>query len=241
LPSGINRADPTLADLLLALENAAPVDRMDLREAVLGFGGECIGPLKDLVSRVPDLAASASAWLEVLSLRDPGTKPDVIRALTSIARTEGGSIARDALVRLGAPQRSPRTGSIKGPRPPSAAQAAVHALIIKAAREGRILTYSDLGTNRGHQGKFLLNISQEESEQGHPPLTSIVVSKTTGRPSDGFLPAMIEVGFAQEGEKLDDVWGRAVAAPRRRARRVPAASRHALTAPGSGRLRRGRT
>lgn len=38
------------------------------------------------------------------------------------------------------------------------------------------------------------------------------MSKTTGRPGDGFLPAMIEVGFAHEGEKLDDVWGRAVAA-----------------------------
>ena len=212
MPRGIDRDDRTLADLLSALENAAPMDRMDLREAVLGFGRECIGPLEALAMRFPDLAASASAWLEVLARRDPGTRPDVVRALTSIARIEGGSIARDALVRLGAPERPPRTGSIKGPRPPSAAQAAVHALIIKAAREGRVLTYSDLETNRGHQGKFLLNISQEESAQGHPPLTSIVVSKSTGRPGDGFLPAMIEIGFAHEGEKLDDVWGRAVSA-----------------------------
>jgi hypothetical protein len=59
---------------------------------------------------------------------------------------------------------------------------------------------------------YLVNISQEEADQGHPPLTSIVVSKTNGRPGDGYLPAMIEVGFAHEGEKLDDVWGRAVAA-----------------------------
>jgi hypothetical protein len=212
LPKGIDGDDRTLADLLSALENAAPMDRMDLREAVLGFGGACIGPLEDLATRVPDLAASASAWLEVLSGRDPGTKLDVVRALKSIARTEAGSIARDALGRLGVPERPLRTGSIKGPRPPSAAQAAVHARIIKAAREGRVLTYTDLETNRGHQGIFLLNISQEESDQGHPPLTSIVVSKTTGRPGDGFLPAMIEIGFAHEGEKLDDVWGRAVAA-----------------------------
>ena len=213
MPKGIDGDDrPLFADLLSALENAAPMDRMDLREAVLGFGGACIGPLEDLATRVPDLAASASAWLEVLALRVPGTKPAVIRALTTIGRTEAGSIARDALARLGAPGRSPRIGSIKGPRPPSAAQAAVHARIIKAAREGRVLTYSDLETNRGHQGIFLLNISKEESDQGHPPLTSIVVSKTTGRPGDGFLPAMIEIGFAHEGEKLDDVWGRAVAA-----------------------------
>jgi hypothetical protein len=212
LPEGIDGDDRTLADLLSALENAAPMDRMDLREAVLGFGAGCIDPLQGLATRVPDLAASASAWLEVLALRDPGTKPAVVRGLTLIARTESGSIARDALARLGAPQRPPRTGSIKGPRPPSAAQAAVHARIIKAAREGRVLTYTDLETNRGHQGMFLLNISQEESDQGHPPLTSIVVSKTTGRPGDGFLPAMIEIGFAHEGEKLDDVWGRAVAA-----------------------------
>lgn len=208
----IDRDDRTFADLLSALENAAPMDRMDLREAVLGFGGECIGPLQKLATRVPDLAASASAWLEVLSRRDPGTRPDVVRALTSIARTEGGSIARDALLRLGAPQRASRTGSVRGSRPPSAAQAAVHARIIKAAKEGRVMTYTDLETNRGHQGLFLLNISQEESGHGHPPLTAIVVSKTTGRPGDGFLPAMVEVGFAHEGEKLDDVWGRAVAA-----------------------------
>jgi hypothetical protein len=91
-------------------------------------------------------------------------------------------------------------------------QAAVHARIIKAAKEGRVLTYTDLEANRAHQGIFLLNIGQEESDQGHPPLTSIVVSKTTGRPGGEFLPAMIEIGFAHEGEKFDDVWGRAVAA-----------------------------
>ncbi len=211
----MNRSDATgrsLAKLLADLADAAPEDRISLRDPILGFGAPCVDPLHELATREPGLAASVASWLETLAGRDPSTKADVVRVLGALARGPDGEIARAALVRLGAPERPPRTGSIRGPRPPSAAQAAVHARIIKAAREGRVLTYSDLETNRGHQGIFLLNISQEESDQGHPPLTSIVVSKTTGRPGDGFLPAMIEVGFAHEGEKLDDVWGRAVAA-----------------------------
>jgi hypothetical protein len=202
----------TLADLLSALEDAAPGDRMDHREAVLAFGIACIGPLRDLATREPQLAASVSAWLEALADRDPSTKVDVVRALGALVRGSEGEYARSALGRLGAPPRV--VGKPARERAPgrTAAQAEVHARIIQAAKEGRIVVYSDLETSRGHVGKYLFNISQEESDQGHPPLTSIVVSKTTGRPGDGFLPAMIEVGFAHEGEKLDDVWGRAVAA-----------------------------
>lgn len=202
----------SLSQLLTELEVAPPEDRIALRDPILAFDAACIAPLLALATRDPGLAASAAAWLETLAARNPSTRSEVVRALTSIARTESGSIARDAIARLGAPDRPPHTGSIKGPRRPSAAQAEVHARIIQAAKESRIITYSDLETSRGHVGKYLFNISQEESDQGHPPLTSIVVSKTNGRPGDGFLPAMIEVGFAHEGEKLDDVWGRAVAA-----------------------------
>jgi len=211
----MNRSDATrrsLTQLLTDLAGAAPEDRISLRDPILAFGAPCLAPLVELATREGKLSASVAAWLETLAGRDPSMKTEVIRALAALARGTDGEIARSALGRLGAPARAPRTAAIKGPRPPSAAQAAVHARILQAAREGQVLTYSDLGTNRGHQGTFLLNISQVESDQGHPPLTSIVVSKTTGRPGDGFLPAMIEVGFAHEGEKLDDVWGRAVAA-----------------------------
>jgi hypothetical protein len=37
------------------------------------------------------------------------------------------------------------------------------------------------------------------------------VSKTTMRPGDGYLPAMLEVGYARPGETFDEVLGRAVA------------------------------
>ena len=87
----------------------------------------------------------------------------------------------------------------------------MHARIIQAAREGRILTYSDLETSRGHVGTYLFNISRAEAELGHPPLTALVVSKTNGLPGDGFLPAMLEIGFAHPGETLEPVWKRAVA------------------------------
>lgn len=43
-------------------------------------------------------------------------------------------------------------------------------------------------------------------------LTAMVVSKTTGRPGDGFLPAMVEIGFTQPGESSGDVWRVAVTA-----------------------------
>ena len=59
---------------------------------------------------------------------------------------------------------------------------------------------------------ILLRIVHEEADAGHPPLTAIVVSKSTGRPGDGFLPAMIEIGFAQPGETSSDLWARAVVA-----------------------------
>lgn len=212
MPNGMNGDDRTIADLLSALEAAAPADRMGLREAVITFGSACISPLVGLATRVPDLVASISAWLEVLAGRDPATRADVIRALGALVGGPDGDHARSALGRLGAPPRAdgkPARERIPGR---TAAQAEVHARIIQVAKEGRIVVYSDLETSRGHVGKYLFNISQEEAAQGHPPLTSIVVSKSTGRPGDGFLPAMIEVGFAHEGEKLDDVWGRAVAA-----------------------------
>lgn len=90
-------------------------------------------------------------------------------------------------------------------------EAEVHARIIRAAREGRILTYGDLETNRRYVGQYLFNISRAEADQGHPPLTSLVVHKTNGMPGDGFLPAMEEIGFAHQGEKLEPVWKRAVA------------------------------
>jgi hypothetical protein len=42
-----------------------------------------------------------------------------------------------------------------------------------------------------------------------PPLTSIVIGRQTQRPGDGYILAMIEVGFARPGEDVEQVWQRA--------------------------------
>jgi len=202
----------SLQDLLDDLETCAPVDRINHRNAILALGPACIRPLADLAARVPELSASIAAWLEVLVQRDPETKPEIKRALAIMARGRDGSVAGGVLDRLGG---GPRTTAARPARTrtPTArtAEAAVHTRIIRAAREGGILTYSDLETSRGHVGKYLFNISRAEADLGHPPLTALVVSKTNGLPGDGFLPAMLEVGFAHPGETLEPVWKRAVA------------------------------
>lgn len=201
----------SLEALLDALESCAREDRINHREAILAYGSACIRPLADLAERVPDLSASIAAWLEVLAQREPDTKPEVVRTLAFIARGRDGASVNDVLARLGG---APRTKAAKPARKraPSGrnVEAEVHARIIRAAREGRILTYGDLETNRRYVGQYLFNISRAEADLGHPPLTAIVVHKTNGMPGDGFLPAMEEIGFAHPGEKLEPVWKRAV-------------------------------
>jgi len=204
--------DETLSSLLAKLEASAPEDRIDYRNAVLAFGLACIHPLADLAERVPDLATSIAAWFEVLVQRDPDTKPEVLRALTAMAHGRDSSIASAVLGRLGgAPRSSAAKPARKPAQPRRNVEAEVHARIIRAARDGRILTYADLETNRRYVGQYLFNISRAEADQGHPPLTALVVHKTNGLPGDGFLPAMEEIGFAHRGERMEPVWKRAVA------------------------------
>jgi hypothetical protein len=209
----MSEAGRSLASLMVAFEKAAPAERIDFREDVLAFGSACIPPLTNSATRQPTLAASVASWLEVLAGRNPEMKPAVVRALSQIGRSSSSSIVKAVIQRLGGPDRESRARSGWAPaKVRRTAEAEVHARIIKAARERRIVIYSDLETSRGHIGRYLLNISRSEAERDHPPLTSIVVSKTTGRPGDGFLPAMIEIGFARRGEELEPVWRRAVAA-----------------------------
>jgi hypothetical protein len=201
----------SLHELLAAFAACPPHQRIDFREPDLGHGAACIAPLLGLVDRRPDLSSSVAAWFEVLVGRDPATRTEVVSALRRIARAPDGVIARGALARLGASESAGPAGGASGPKARSAPEAAVHARVRQAAREGRLIIYSDLETSRGHVGTYLHNLSLEEAAAGHPPITSIVVSKTTMRPGDGYLPAMIEVNYARPGESLDDVWGRAVA------------------------------
>ena len=88
----------------------------------------------------------------------------------------------------------------------------MHARLIDFARVGQTVFYGELETSRGHIGKYLYIISREEADAGRPPLTSIVIGRQTKRPRDGYILAMIDVGFAKPGEDVDEVWQRAKAA-----------------------------
>jgi hypothetical protein len=198
----------SLDKLIAALEQAQPADRIALRDEVLGHGGACISPLDEAVGRRPELANSVAAWLERLATTKPETRDQVVRTLKKLSRGPEGGVAREALSRLGAPAAARGEGP-RGPRR-SLALEAVYERIIAAAKEGRVLTYEQLETNRGHVGKFLHTIALDEAAAERPPLTALVVSKTNGQPGDGFLPAMEEIGYARPGESAKDVWARAM-------------------------------
>jgi hypothetical protein len=209
---GLDRTqEATLEELIAALALSPAATRIDLRDRILAHGAACITPLVERAVLQPDLSSSVAAWFEVLVRREPATRPAIVAALRRIVRGPDGDIARGVLARLGASESS-STGGIGSTRPTNTApEAAVHARVRQAAREGRLIAYSDLETSRGHVGTYLLHLSQDEAAAGHPPITSIVVGKATMRPGDGYLPAMVEVGYARRGETLDEVWGRAVA------------------------------
>jgi hypothetical protein len=201
-----------LEDLIADVATCSRGERINLREPVLAFGGACIRPVAELAARDDDLTATAAAWLEELAKRDTETKAAVVRVLAVLARNRDGHYAQAALDRLGVvPRTTAPKAARTGVRGPSAVEAAVHARIIQAAREGRILTYGELETNRRYVGQYLHNISLAEAEQGHPPITAIVVGKAGGQPGPGFLPAMEEISYAHRGESLEPVWMRAVA------------------------------
>ena len=86
----------------------------------------------------------------------------------------------------------------------------VHARLIEAAANGRTIMYGDVAP-RWWVGTYLFRIAHEEDAADRPPLTSIVVRKTSGRPGPGFLQAMQEIGYARQGETEEAVWRRAVA------------------------------
>lgn len=204
--------DRQLKELLSSLESAKPPERIGLRDPILAFGRDCIAPLEALVVTRPDLNASVASWFATLGSKDSTTRIDVDQALRRLARKPEGRFAKEALERLKGADY-PATGHQAGkPRPPRRdAGAEVHARVLQAAKDRRLIIYGDLETSRGHIGNYLRRIVEEEADAGHPPLTAIVVSKSTGRPGDGFLPAMLEIGYATPGETLADVWQRAVA------------------------------
>jgi hypothetical protein len=206
--------DESLDTLILGLEAAAPKARIQFRERVLAHGVACIEPLTALGQRSSDFTASVAAWLEELSKRDPSTELDVRSALHElVAASPGARYAKEALRRLGDdPDRLSgvkRTGTAAAP---SANYLEVRAQVHQAAREGRILHYNDLKTNRAFYGKWLGIISDEEIAADHPPISAIVVRKGSERPGPGFYQLCRERNFARPGESDEDIWQRAVVA-----------------------------
>ena len=60
----MNRSDATrrsLAQLLTDLADAAPPDRISLRDPILAFGAPCLAPLVELATREDKLSASVAA------------------------------------------------------------------------------------------------------------------------------------------------------------------------------------
>ena len=206
--------DELLDSLIHDVEAASPASRIEYRERVLAYGAAFIEPLTALALRSPGLTASAAAWLEALAKREPSTAAEVRTALRRLApASPDARYAKDALRRLGDdPDRVPSAKGSGAPAAPSANYLEVRAQVHQAAREGRILYYSDLNTNRAFYGKWLGIISEEELTAGHPPISAIVVAKGSERPGAGFYQLCRESGFAQPTESDEDIWQRAVVA-----------------------------
>ncbi len=206
--------DESLDKLLRDIEAAPAASRIEYRERVLAYGVAFIEPLTALALKSPALAASAAAWLGELAKREPSTASEVRAALRRLASASPDArYAKDALRRLGEdPDRVPSAKAPGTPTAPSANYLEVRAQVHEAAREGRILHYGDLNTNRAFYGKWLGIISEEELTSGHPPISAIVVAKGSERPGAGFYQLCREFGFAQPGESDEDIWQRAVVA-----------------------------
>lgn len=209
-----NGTDESLEGLIRDLEAAAPAGRIQYRERVLAHGVACIEPLSALALRSPEFTASVAAWLEALAKREPSTEVDVRMALRALAVASAyARYAREALRRLGDDPDGPASVKRIGtPAAPSANYLEVRAQVHHAAREGRILHYGDLNTNRALYGRWLGIISEEEMAAGHPPISAIVVAKGSERPGPGFYQLCRERDFAQPGETDEDIWQRAVVA-----------------------------
>ncbi len=206
-----NEPMSNLDELVAALATADAKSRIDHRNAILQHGVACIEPLLQAVAENDDLATQVVAWMEHLAQTQPDARNAAVNALVSLARGAAVAYARAALDRLGEGAAVTTPGQKGGTPKRTAAEAGVLSKIIAAARVGQIITYSDLGTSRGYVGRYLHNILVSEHENGRPAITAIVVQKATGRPGDGFVSAMVELGWAHLGEDAEEVWQRTVA------------------------------
>jgi hypothetical protein len=90
--------------------------------------------------------------------------------------------------------------------------AAMRDELIEAARQKRIVTYSDLALLLPvhiHPGSYTFTrllgaVCGEEERQGHGLLCALVVSKATGLPGAGFFRAVAERGY--DASDIEGYW-----------------------------------
>jgi hypothetical protein len=86
----------------------------------------------------------------------------------------------------------------------------LYAAVLKAAREGRTVYYSDIAPlaalsmknppHRKEIGALLELITLAEASSGRPMLSSLVVAKEHESPGPGFHPLAVRLGRPQPGE-----------------------------------------
>jgi hypothetical protein len=87
----------------------------------------------------------------------------------------------------------------------------LRAKLIDVASRGETINYLALGAGRAMIGRYLYRIAREEAQANRPPLTSVVVQKTTGMPGAGFREAMLDAGYLDVSSEDDErtIWERA--------------------------------
>jgi hypothetical protein len=90
-------------------------------------------------------------------------------------------------------------------------RADLRAKLIEVASRGETISYLELGAGRAMIGRYLFRIAREEAHAERPPLTSVVVRKDKGLPGEGFIEAMVQVGYTKHEDATDErgLWDRA--------------------------------
>lgn len=207
----------SLQELLDRAAAASPNDRIDLRDEIAAHGSEAIDGVR-LWLADPDLWRFAVRVIgRAADLGSRQAAVDVLRKAAKEAPLDQRIDIDVELARLGAPgvTRSGQFGKVD--------YEAIRESLILAAKRGDVVYYSDLAQAIGrevkgphwavHIGRILGRISSQESEDGRPLLSAIVVSRDSKLPGEGFFTLGQELRLVEPGE--DEV-----AFARRQMRRV---------------------
>lgn len=204
-------------DVLLQKVQGVPLnERMHHRNEVAAFGAaalDAVSPwLQDprmaafairVIGKIGDHDADRAVALERLRAcrprLDPNHQSDVDEVLA-----RWGERATPARIR---PVSAGPKIDLTGPAP---FEPELRARLVAAAREHRLVSYSEAGeplgltmrnpSHRPYIGRLLKAISDHEIERGRPMLSSIVVKKGENWAGEGFLLLGQETGRVQPGE-----------------------------------------